>query len=134
VLLGVHIALLVLVLACRRRPAVQGAIFCLGSERARTPAAAVAALAGAGLWAPFPALHATQARSPPTLGAALAVAVVYNAERLNSLASQHWRRFARQPYFDPHGVFTSAVLSAPLLVIMFVILASRGPLLPATPA
>lgn len=48
--------------------------------------------------------------------------VVYFAERINSIAAQHWERFATQAYFDSHGIFCSAVLSAPLLLSMFVIL------------
>ncbi|KAL4447541.1 hypothetical protein ABPG75_004760 [Micractinium tetrahymenae] len=48
--------------------------------------------------------------------------LVYFAERLNRLAGQHWRSFARQNYFDPQGIFASALLSAPLLLIMLVIL------------
>lgn len=52
----------------------------------------------------------------------LAGGIVYNAERINGLAAKHWRAFAGQPYFDGHGIFTSAVLSAPLLLAMFVIL------------
>lgn len=50
------------------------------------------------------------------------MAAVYCAERLNALAARHWRSFAGQPYFDEHGIFTSAVYSVPLLVVMFVIL------------
>ncbi len=51
-----------------------------------------------------------------------AVAIVYNAERLNSLAAHHWQRFAGQNYFDEHGVFAGALLAAPLLLVMFTIL------------
>ncbi|KAK9844385.1 hypothetical protein WJX74_001825 [Apatococcus lobatus] len=51
-----------------------------------------------------------------------AVGIVYNAERLNGLLHQHWEKFAGQPYFDAHGVFTSTVLSAPLLLDMLIIL------------
>jgi hypothetical protein len=47
---------------------------------------------------------------------------VFNAERINSLAARHWRSFATQNYFQSHGVFTSALLSAPLLLTMFTIL------------
>lgn len=49
-------------------------------------------------------------------------AVMANLERINSIATQHWQSFARQNYFDKHGVFVGAVLGAPLLLIMFVIL------------
>ena len=51
-----------------------------------------------------------------------AVGMVYSAERLNSLGSQHWREFASQDYFDKHGVFISLVFSAPLLGAAFFIL------------
>ncbi|EFN59942.1 hypothetical protein CHLNCDRAFT_133015 [Chlorella variabilis] len=48
--------------------------------------------------------------------------LIYFAERINGLAARHWRSFAKQNYFDSQGIFTSAMLSAPLLLIMFVIL------------
>lgn len=76
-----------------------------------------------------------------------AVPLIYFAERINGLAARHWRSFAKQNYFDSQvglgraasrhacccrlvpqrppllqGIFTSAMLSAPLLLIMFVIL------------
>ena len=52
------------------------------------------------------------------------VAIVYNLERLNTLAGRHWQRFARQKYFDEHGVFAGVLVGAPLLFVMFVILVS----------
>lgn len=58
----------------------------------------------------------------PSLCCALAVALVYNAERINALAGRHWQRFARQDYFDKSGVFAGVLLGAPLLLTMFVIL------------
>ena len=48
--------------------------------------------------------------------------MVYNGEGINSLAAQHWQRFAKQPYFDPKGIFYSAIISAPLVLLMFIIL------------
>ncbi len=54
-----------------------------------------------------------------------AVALLSNAERLNRLAGRHWQRFAKQNYFDEHGVFAGALLGAPLLLIMFVILVRK---------
>lgn len=48
--------------------------------------------------------------------------LVYSAERLNALGGRHWQRFAGQNYFDGSGIFVSAVLSAPLVFTMFVIL------------
>ncbi len=50
------------------------------------------------------------------------MAIVFNAERINSLAARHWQSFATQNYFQSLGVFTSALLSAPLLLTMFTIL------------
>jgi hypothetical protein len=48
--------------------------------------------------------------------------LIYTSERLNSLGARHWRSFAGQNYFDPRGVFISALLSAPMLTIMFAVL------------
>ncbi|KAH7286281.1 hypothetical protein KP509_33G067000 [Ceratopteris richardii] len=47
---------------------------------------------------------------------------VYMAERLNKWLSHRWTLFARQPYFDHHGVFMSSVWSGPLLLIACIIL------------
>ncbi|MCO5558226.1 hypothetical protein L7F22_011805 [Adiantum nelumboides] len=47
---------------------------------------------------------------------------VYMAERLNRWLSHRWTSFARQPYFDHHGVFMSSVWSGPLLLIACIIL------------
>lgn len=47
---------------------------------------------------------------------------VYMAERLNKLLAHNWASFARQPYFDHHGVFMSTVWSGPLLLISCAIL------------
>mmetsp|Transcript_1235 Transcript_1235/g.3586 ORF Transcript_1235/g.3586 Transcript_1235/m.3586 type:complete len:144 (+) Transcript_1235:83-514(+) len=44
------------------------------------------------------------------------------AESINSFLASRWTDFATQPYFDPRGVFISAVMSAPLMLIMFVVL------------
>lgn len=51
----------------------------------------------------------------------------YSAEWLNSLGARHWKAFATQNYFDHHGVFISAVWSAPFLVNAFslIVLALR---------
>jgi Transmembrane protein 18 len=51
-----------------------------------------------------------------------AVGVIYNAERINAALAQEWQRFATQNYFDPNGIFISALVSGPLLFLMFVIL------------
>ena len=58
----------------------------------------------------------------------LAVGLIYCAERLNRLASENWKEFAMQNYFDERGVFVSVMLSAPLLCVAFFILlnALRG--------
>ena len=59
---------------------------------------------------------------PPLPPLPPSVALIYGAERLNALAHAHWRVFSGQDYFDDRGVFASALLSAPLLLIMFVVL------------
>ena len=46
----------------------------------------------------------------------------YAAERLNSVAHEHWREFAGQDYFDRRGVFVSVVYSLPMLVLAFFVL------------
>lgn len=53
-----------------------------------------------------------------------AVLLVYSSERLNKILGQQWKTFAGQPYFDKNGIFISAVLSAPLVLDMLVILVS----------
>ncbi|KAK9806000.1 hypothetical protein WJX73_002711 [Symbiochloris irregularis] len=49
-------------------------------------------------------------------------AIVYCAEYINRFLGDHWQSFARQPYFDPHGIFISAVVSAPLMLATFIAL------------
>ncbi|CAN1195105.1 Transmembrane protein 18 [Linum perenne] len=44
------------------------------------------------------------------------------AEILNGMLRRNWRSFATQNYFDPQGLFLSAVWSGPLLVIACLIL------------
>lgn len=51
-----------------------------------------------------------------------AVVIVANLENINSIAARHWELFAGQNYFDAHGVFVGALLGAPLLFVMMVIL------------
>jgi len=67
-------------------------------------------------------VHDLTAQRVPGLAAA---GLVYNAERVNGVLGRHWRRFAGQNYFDKHGVFFCALVSAPLLLDMFVILVRR---------
>jgi hypothetical protein len=62
----------------------------------------------------------------PTLPPFPAAALVYLAERINKLLASRWRLFSQQQYFDEQGVFTSALLSAPLLLNMFIILVRAG--------
>ena len=38
------------------------------------------------------------------------------------MLAQHWKRFAKQPYFDKHGIFFSAIVSTPMLLTMFFLL------------
>lgn len=52
----------------------------------------------------------------------LALAGVYFAERINRILGKNWKNFATQNYFDPNGVFLSALWSGPLLVISMIIL------------
>jgi hypothetical protein len=40
---------------------------------------------------------------------------------INSWAAQNWRQFSSVNYFDKSGIFISAVLSAPLCAIAFVV-------------
>ena len=60
----------------------------------------------------------------PTAYTLPAVLLVYTSERLNRVLGQHWQSFAGQPYFDKNGIFISAILSAPLVLDMLVILVS----------
>ena len=96
-----------------------------------TPGPTTARMAepSAGRLALRPAPAARSEAAPPPAALALsppAVGVVYNAERLNGLAGRHWQRFSRQNYFDSQGIFASALLSGPLLLIMFVQLVGAG--------
>ncbi|PNH06883.1 Transmembrane protein 18 [Tetrabaena socialis] len=52
----------------------------------------------------------------------LAAGIVFMSERLNRLAGLQWERFSTQNYFDATGVFMSAVVSAPLIIVMFIVL------------
>ena len=53
----------------------------------------------------------------------LILGLVYAAEWINSLGSEHWQAFAGQNYFDKRGVFISVMYSAPLLCCaMFLLL------------
>eukprot|EP00884_Botryococcus_braunii_P020708 jgi/Botrbrau1/7320/Bobra.247_3s0015.1 len=49
-----------------------------------------------------------------------AACTIYMAQKCNSFLARHWEKFAGQPYFDKDGIFISAVLSGPLVFIMFV--------------
>mmetsp|Transcript_11861 Transcript_11861/g.28169 ORF Transcript_11861/g.28169 Transcript_11861/m.28169 type:complete len:174 (-) Transcript_11861:194-715(-) len=48
--------------------------------------------------------------------------VVKFAETINNYLAAHWVEFSTQPYFDQRGVFISAVVSAPLILTMFIVL------------
>ncbi len=50
--------------------------------------------------------------------------MVFMAEKLNTLGSQHWQRFSRQHYFDRRGVFFAVMVSGPLVIVMFIVLVS----------
>lgn len=51
-----------------------------------------------------------------------AVCIVFNAEWINGRAAAYWDLFAGQPYFDERGVFMSALVSGPLIVLMIAVL------------
>mmetsp|Transcript_54543 Transcript_54543/g.97397 ORF Transcript_54543/g.97397 Transcript_54543/m.97397 type:complete len:170 (+) Transcript_54543:84-593(+) len=51
----------------------------------------------------------------------LNTAILYFAERLNSIARAHWKAFSTQDYFDDQGVFASVLLGLPLLFCQFLI-------------
>eukprot|EP00741_Cyanophora_paradoxa_P025251 tig00000361_g24370.t1 len=46
--------------------------------------------------------------------------LVYLSQAINAVCAAHWARFATQPYFDPNGIFISAVFSGPLLLTSIV--------------
>lgn len=62
----------------------------------------------------------------PPARVADAVLLVLFGETLNSLAAQHWESFAGQPYFDSNGAFFTAVVSGPLMIILFLILVRKS--------
>lgn len=64
-------------------------------------------------------------RSPLVLSTLFAggCAAVLLGERLNTLASKHWRLFATQDYFDSRGVFYSAVVGGPVLLNLVLVVA-----------
>jgi hypothetical protein len=45
---------------------------------------------------------------------------------INSTASHHWRLFSAVNYFDRHGIFISAVVSAPLCAVAFVVVITQA--------
>ncbi|CAD7700339.1 unnamed protein product [Ostreobium quekettii] len=49
----------------------------------------------------------------------LGVSIVFCAESLNKWMAANWRTFARQPYFDPNGIFMSTMLSGPIMLVLF---------------
>ena len=48
--------------------------------------------------------------------------IVLGATYLNELGMKYWRSIATQPYFSPNGLFISAVLSFPLILISIIIM------------
>ena len=51
-------------------------------------------------------------------------AVVRFGEKMNAYGADHWEAFATQNYFDKNGIFFTIVVSAPLLLITFIMLVS----------
>merc|ERR1711937_982314 len=51
--------------------------------------------------------------------------VIYCAKYLNAYCEKNWESFATQPYFDNQGLFISAMLSGPLLVINIIIVVNH---------
>lgn len=51
-----------------------------------------------------------------------AVVVIYKADALNAWGARHWEDFAKHNYFEKNGAFVSAVISAPLLFGMLIVL------------
>jgi hypothetical protein len=53
---------------------------------------------------------------------AMICALVFSAEFINAYAQEHWEEFSKQDYFDKRGVFTSTLLSGPLLISGFTLM------------
>lgn len=51
---------------------------------------------------------------------------MYFGENINSVAGQHWQAFARQDYFDEHGIFYNSVVSGPAIITLLLVLVSAG--------
>lgn len=43
--------------------------------------------------------------------------LIFISEYLNSYCAMNWQQFARQNYFDVHGVFAGTLYAGPLLII-----------------
>lgn len=50
--------------------------------------------------------------------------MVRSAEMLNRYGANNWETFATQNYFDEKGIFISIMMSAPLLMVSFIMLIS----------
>jgi hypothetical protein len=55
---------------------------------------------------------------------------VYFGENINSVAGQHWQAFARQDYFDEHGIFYNSIVSGPAIITLLMVLVRPLLLLP----
>jgi hypothetical protein len=51
--------------------------------------------------------------------------LVYCAKYINAYCEKNWELFATQPYFDNQGLFISAMVSGPLLVINIIIVVNH---------
>lgn len=52
-------------------------------------------------------------------------ALIYCAKYINVYCARNWEIFAKQPYFDEQGLFISAMVSGPLLVINMAIVVNH---------
>lgn len=56
------------------------------------------------------------------------VIMVYFSENINEIASNNWKKFSRQQYFDSKGLFISIVFSVPILLNCMLMVVSSSSL------
>ncbi|CAN0855322.1 Transmembrane protein 18 [Linum grandiflorum] len=119
-MIGFHVLLLIVAVITRRKTNFQMGLFLLTSIDPHDTYS-------------LPDLDVVRYCKPAVLGKiwllqpiwvskSIIVAMVRFAEILNGMLRSNWRSFATQNYFDPQGLFLSAVWSGPLLVIACLIL------------